>query len=109
MKTDGIKTRMIAEKLEEALCANQEQFSCIELFYDHGDKNNPHVCQPTTYMGKRYGADATLSGLDIVLVKGRDAFLLVEVEESAVRPKTILGDVFGVAIADRIRIKQKQF
>jgi hypothetical protein len=35
--------------------------------------------------------------------------LLVEVEESAVRPETILGDVFGIALAKRVRIKGKAY
>jgi hypothetical protein len=100
---------MIAEKLETALSADKERFSGVELFYDHGDKKKPNVREPTTYMGRRYGADATLSKLDMVLVRGRDVFLLVEVEESTVRLKKILGDVFGVAVADRIRIKQTPF
>jgi hypothetical protein len=60
-------------------------------------------------MGRRYGSDATLSVPDIVLVKKGRAFLLVEVEEGNARPKTILGDVFGIFLSDRVRINGKAY
>ena len=60
-------------------------------------------------MGRRYGSDATLSGIDIVLVRNGKAFLAVEVEESYVRPKTVLGDVFGIALANKVRIQGRTY
>lgn len=108
-KVHGINTRSIAEELKARLHADQKRFSGIDVFYDHGDSSNAEVCQPTTYIGKRYGRDATLSGLDIVLAKDNNVFLAIEIEESQVRPKTVLGDIFGVVVADKMRIRKKTY
>jgi hypothetical protein len=108
-KPQGINTRAIAEKLQHRLQADGERFAGVELFYDHGDSSNPEVCQPTSYMGRRYGKDATLSGLDIIITRDSRVIMAVEIEESTVRPKTIIGDVFGIALADRIRIQGKPY
>ena len=105
----GDRTTLIAEKLNERLNANPGRFSTVELFYGHGDSSEPEVCQPTSYMGRRYGSDATLSGLDIVLVKDGRVFMAVEVEESQARPKLILGDVFGAVLASGIRIRGRAY
>jgi hypothetical protein len=105
----GKRTRQIAERLEERLRADPVRYSGVQIFYDHGDSSKTEVCQPTSYIGRKYGADATLSGLDIVLVCKGKVFLLVEVEESQVRPKTILGDIFSVVLSERVRIKAKSY
>jgi len=60
-------------------------------------------------MGRRYGNDATLSDIDIVIKKNGKVFLAVEVEESSVRPKMVLGDIFGIISANRIRIRKKSY
>jgi hypothetical protein len=104
-KPHGFYTKRIAEQLIYKLEADAVRYSGIKVFYDHGNSKNPHVCQPTSYMGRRYGSDATLSAIDIVVVKGKKVLLTVEVEEHKVRPKDIIGDIFGIALADRIRIK----
>ena len=108
-KPHGVNTRAVAEQLKHKLDADTDRFGGIEVFYDHGDSSKPEVCQPTSYMGRRYGADATLSAIDIIVTKGNNVILAVEIEESTVRPKTVLGDVFGIALADRIRIKGKPY
>ena len=108
-KKQGLQTRRIGEALEKSLSA----FEGVEVFYDHGTASSSQgVCQPTTYMGRRYGRDAMLSGLDIVVTfnptgipRLRRVIVIVEIEEHAVRPKTVLGDVFGVALSDNLRIK----
>jgi hypothetical protein len=103
-RIDGAKTRLIGEKLVKNL--SQSDYL---VFFDHGDSASENVCQPTSYMGRRYGSDATLSGIDIAIVHGGKVIVLAEVEESAVRPKTVLGDIFGAVVADRIRIKGKSY
>lgn len=108
-KISGVKTRDIAETLEKQLNADENRYKGIKTFYDHGDSSKPEVCQPTTYMGRRYGSDATLSCVDIVVVKDNNVFLAVEIEESQIRPKTIMGDIFGVVLSDKISIKGKPY
>lgn len=104
----GDRTKRIAEQLSARL-AKSDDFKGIKIYYDHGESGYASVCQPTSYMGRRYGSDATLSGIDIILVRNGKAFLAVEVEESYVRPKTVLGDVFGIALANRVRIQGRTY
>ena len=108
-KPHGVNTKAIAEQLKHKLESDPKRFGRIGMFYDHGDSPKPEVCRPTTYMGKRYGTDATLSDVDIVVAKAKNVSLAVEVEESAVRPKIVIGDVFGIALAERIRIRGKHY
>lgn len=108
-KPHGLNTRKIAEKLTSKIAADPKRYNGIDIFYDHGDSRTQGVCQPTTYMGRRYGADATLSGVDIVVTKNKMAILVIEVEESTVRPKVIIGDVFGIVLADRIMIQEESY
>ncbi|GAB6283487.1 MAG: hypothetical protein STSR0008_22600 [Ignavibacterium sp.] len=108
-RPQGLNTKAIGEQLISNLNANQKKYGGINVFYDHGNSSKPEVCQPTTYMGRRYGRDATLSGVDIVVTKDKKVILAIEIEESTVPPKKVIGDVFGIIIADRIRIKGKPY
>ncbi len=81
-KPHGANTKAIAEQLKSKLDAELERFKDIKIFYDHGDSLKPEVCQPTTYMGRRYGTDATLSTVDIVVVKVRTLSLLLKLKKA---------------------------
>ncbi len=107
----GFHTRNIATKLRENFKRDHPRYSGIRVYFDHGNKGrNKTVCRPIAYMGRRYGADATLAGLDIVLVQDGSACLLVEIEEDpSTRPKTIVGDIFATLLSDNIRIKTKSY
>lgn len=105
----GRHTKQIAMLLQRNLRASNV-YKCTQVKYDHATHSDSNsVCKPTTYMGRRYGSDATLSGVDIVVLHHEQPVVLVEVEESKTRPKTIIGDVFGVALADNIRIQGKRY
>jgi hypothetical protein len=102
----GIKTNEIGCRLSKCVAVSHPD---VSVFFDHGRSGDLHVCQPTTYMGRRYGTDATLSGVDIVAVKNKKVIVAVEIEEGGIRPKTVLGDVFGIALTDSIRIHRKRY
>ncbi len=104
-KPQGVNTEAIADQLVTKLKADPERYKDFKVYYDHGESSKPEVCKPTTYMGRRYGDDATLSKVDIVVTKGKNVVLGIEIEESEVRPKTVLGDVFGIALANKMRIQ----
>jgi hypothetical protein len=108
-KPHGVNTKAVAEKLISKLDADPVRYKGIKVFYDHGDSKKPEVCQPTSYMGRRYGGDATLSAIDIVVVKEKNVLFAVEIEEHKIRPKDIIGDIFGIALCDSIRIKGKRY
>lgn len=100
----GLATKEIAILLKHSLGKDSE-LKHLEICYDHGDRKiSENVCQPTTYMGRRYGSDATLSGLDIVVKLRRKVLVVAEIEERTARPKTILGDIFAVVLADNAMI-----
>jgi len=105
----GVNTKAIAEQLKHKLDADPERFRGINVFYDHGDSSKPGVGRPTTYMGRRYGRDATLSAVDIVIAKRNNVILAIEIEEGITRPKDVIGDVFGIVLADRIMFKRKPY
>ncbi len=108
-KKHGVNTVAVAEKLKLQLEKNPERYKDIRVFYDHGDSSKPEVCQPTAYMGRSYGNDATLAATDIVILNGSKVLLAIEIEEYSVRPKTVIGDIFSLVLADRIRIKGKPY
>ncbi len=68
-KIHGTYTVAVAKKLTELIKDDKKRYKGIKVYYDHGDSSNPQVCQPTTYMGRRYGNDATLSGVNIELLQ----------------------------------------
>ena len=105
----GIATKRIGELLEQRFEYDSE-LSSLRVWYDHGTRElSRNVCQPTTYMGRRYGRDATLSGLDIAVTLGSKVLLIVEIEERTARPKIILGDIFGVVLADSVMIGKRRY
>jgi len=59
--------KIIAVKLLTKLKAEPERYKDFEVYYDHGDSSRPEVCEPTTYIGRRYCVDAKLSKVDIVV------------------------------------------
>lgn len=105
----GKQTVEIATLLRCNLAKDKARFSEIEVLNDHGDSTQNYVCQPTPSMGRRYGADATLAGTDIVVTKGNEVMLALEIEEGNPRPKTVIGDVFSVALAQNVHIKGAKY
>ncbi len=108
-KIHGINTRAIGQELKLKFDADKLKYEQFKIYYDHGDSRKVEVCQPTAYMGRRYGSDATLSAVDIVITKGKEVVIAIEIEESTTRPKTVLGDIFGIALADKLRINNKPY
>jgi hypothetical protein len=65
-KRHGILTKEIAEKLKAGL-QKDTRYKNIAVKYDHGDKSaldSEDICQCTTYIGRSYGREATISGVD---------------------------------------------
>lgn len=105
----GIATKKIGELLEQRF-NKDSKLSSLRVYYDHGTRRlSRNVFQPTTYMGRRYGRDATLSGLDIAVTLGSKVLVIVEIEERTARPKIILGDIFGVVLADSVMIGKRRY
>lgn len=74
-----------------------------------------HAGQPRQRLWAYYGTEAhrwnTLSAVDILVgnTLTREAALIIEIEETAASPKKLLGDVFSVALADRVATRDGDY
>ncbi len=84
-------------------------FDGYDIFYDHGTSSE-NVGKIVSTLKKEYGRDDELSQLDIAVVEqdSDKAVLLVEIEETSDRPKTFLGDIFGVLFGNHIYFRRRE-
>ena len=75
------------------------EFPDFDILYDHGSSSGRIVC----YVGDSNKRGAQLSYLDIAVVeKNSDqAIALIEIEETANRPKTIIADIFAFLLGEK--------
>ena len=85
-----------------------------KILYDHGDKEKSNVGNIVCWFGDdpRPKRETELTQLDIAVVKrvfGRpQTVALIEIEESDDRPKTLLGDLFGILLADHVAFRGEE-
>jgi hypothetical protein len=104
----GELTALIARKLVE----DWEKHG-YDVFYDHGKKDdNKNVGKIVSWFGEEYNREAELSQLDIAIVKKKpdknnsyNAIVLIEIEETNDKPKTMLGDALGTLMGSGIRFQ----
>ena len=78
------------------------------VLYDH-DISSKNVGKIVSTLKKDYVREDELSQLDIAIVDPSDKVaVLVEIEETTVKPKTFLGDIFGVLFGEYICFKRKE-
>ena len=84
-------------------------FENYDVFYDHGTASE-NVGKIVSALKRAYGKDDELSQLDIAIVEQNtdNVIALVEIEETSDRPKTLLGDIFGVLFGNHIFFKGKE-
>jgi hypothetical protein len=99
MKAHGELTAEMGERLERDLKPKE-----YDVLYDHGPSED-NVGKIVSGFGDQYDRESELSQLDIAVVKKNPdrTVVLMEIEETNDRPKTYLGDVFGVLMGDHIR------
>src|SRR5688500_12521450 len=92
-KSRGQWTAKVAEIL-------RSEFPDFDVFYDHGDSSRRIVC----YVGDNNERGTQLSYLDIAVVKKNtnQAIALIEIEETANRPKTIIADIFAFLLGETV-------
>ncbi len=98
MKAHGELTAKIARQISKDW--NERGY---DVLYDHGSSDE-NVGKIVSWFGSTYNREAELGQLDIAIVeKSSDkATALIEIEETNDRPKTFLGDLFGVLLGDHI-------
>ena len=76
------------------------------VYYDHGDKpKNPSVVAVKGFFGDEVRNGNRLADVDVLVASNNDAILLVEIEESEMPPKKLLGDIFAVAMCNRFAVR----
>jgi hypothetical protein len=81
-----------------------------DVFYDH-DPSSQNVGKIVSTLNKDYKNGDELSQLDIVIVKqgpDQEVAFLIEIEETTSKPKTFLGDIFGVLFGEHIFFKRNE-
>jgi hypothetical protein len=103
MKSHGELTVKLAERI--SLDWEDRGFN---LLHDHGPASE-NVGKIVSTIMKEYRKEDELSQLDIAIVKqgSNKVAVLIEVEETTDKPKTFLGDIFGVLFGECICFKRK--
>ncbi len=86
----------IAERLAPLVAAQPSW----RLYCDH----TPGATPAHSYFGAEHHAWSELSTVDLLVADGStgEALLIVEVEETGADPKRVLGDVYALALAERL-------
>ena len=85
------------------------EFEGYDVLYDHGISSKT-VGKIVSYFSDKNERGTQLSYLDIAIVKKNtnQAVALIEIEETANRPKTIIGDIFAFLIGERVVFQGKE-
>jgi len=104
MSTPGQLTSAIALSLTDPM--NTMGYN---VFSDH-DPASGQVGKIVSHISEKNQQGVQLSQLDMAIVdkKSGRAVVLIEIEETNDRPKTLLGDIFGVLIGERITFHKKE-
>lgn len=92
----GEITKKFGEELVKIL--DEREF---KVFYDHGNSQDKHVCEPRLYFRNSFLAVADI----VILNHDNKVKVICEIEEKGATPKKIIGDIVDIFLADRIRIK----
>ena len=105
----GKYTKELGKKIYKYL---REKKSLFNIYYDHGDTDiEPNTCEPTPYFSDKCSDATSLSNIDIAIVDEIDkkVILICEIEEEGGSPKKIIGDICGIFLTQKIRIKGKDY
>ncbi len=107
-KKAGDKTGEFGAWLTEALRGQAD----YRVYYDHGDpKVDKNVAVIKAFFGETVTKENKLAEVDVMVVnQENEILLLIEIEESQISPKTLLGDVFACLLSSgfAVRVEGKQ-
>ena len=114
MSNNGEKTGVLGAELKAILeGGTSSQDTGLKVHYDHERKKNREGkwFRAVAYMDELGHPDraTSLSYVDLIVVKGKTALVICEMEESGADPKTIIGDVYNLLIADGIRHSDSEY
>ena len=94
---------------------NSSHHQKLAVFYDHGEKeDNPNVVAIKGFYGHQVSNKNRLADIDVMVVNNdKEVKLLIEIEESKMSPKKLLGDVFAILMCNQVSVtienKRKDF
>ena len=83
--------------------------SQYSVFYDHGNRQeNPNVVAIKGFFGDKVTNRNRLTDADVLVVKDdKEVVLLIEIEESRMSPKKLLGDIFGTLLCNHFAVTKE--
>ena len=84
-----------------------EEDDRYSVYYDHGDREkDPNVGYVKGFFGRQVADKNTLAYLDVMVVDNDnyEVVLLIEIEESKMSPKTLLGDIFAALMSNQFSV-----
>lgn len=77
------------------------------IFFDHGKNVDfANVAAIKGFYGEKVNNKNRLADIDVIIANDKDeAVLLIEIEESGISPKKILGDIFAILFCNRVAVK----
>ncbi len=77
------------------------------IFFDHGENVDfANVGAIKGFYGERVTNQNRLADIDVLIANNKDeAVLLIEIEERAISPKKLLGDIYAILFCNRVAIK----
>lgn len=99
----GEKTGQFGRWLTDALIDNPK----YRVYYDHGDpQKSDNVAVIKSFMGEEVTNSNRLADVDVMVYNpDREILLLIEIEESALSPKTLFGDIFANLFSTKFAVR----
>jgi hypothetical protein len=83
-----------------------EHYQDLTVYYDHGNRDeHPNVAAVKGFYGNHVANRNRLADIDVMVAKDDEVLLLIEIEESEMPPKKILGDVFAILFCNQVAVK----
>jgi len=104
--TAGERTGQFGLWLTEYLREEREEKNYI-VYYDHGDPTqHDNVKAIKGFSGDEVRNENRLTDIDVLVAnQNREILLLIEIEESPISPKTLLGDIFASLFSTKFAVK----
>jgi hypothetical protein len=99
----GEKTGQFGRWLTDALIDNPK----YRVYYDHGDpQKSDNVAVIKSFIGEEVTNSNRLADVDVMVYNpDHEILLLIEIEESALSPKTLFGDIFANLFSTRFAVR----
>ena len=105
VKKAGEKTGQFGLWLTEYIRENHSTQG-YQVYYDHGDSGlHDNVAVIKGFLGDTVTSKNKLADVDVIVAnQNHEVLLLIEIEESPLSPKTLLGDVFASIFSNKFAV-----